>query len=342
MARAKLSRRAKWGIGFLAAALIGACATPLVLQWLKDRELHEWLTLNNAPEAMRMLKKGADDRCPGGRGARHRPLSEIALRSGSSEMLSLLARRGRRFDEAELNGQSPLMIAVVAGNLPGVRFALERGVSPNTHATIPDDSADVADGPSRKGTPLIAAAALSAGPRDMQPIIEALLTAGADVNQADDSGQTPLMSAVEVSGLKSVRRLLQAGAKVDATDSRGRGVLHRVNSYTGYAQVLELLLKRGANVNLRDREGQTPLHRAVSERAMGTIATLVEHGADPTLADAAGKTPRDLVRETEPAMLRTSLLAALSGKWSHLNAQAAGAGSRPLSSLDKRVGALLN
>jgi len=54
--------------------------------------------------------------------------------------------------------------------------------------------------------------------------------------------------------------------------------------------VYKLILASGPNTNLPDRNGDTPLHLAASSGNAVTVRLLLEHGADPSLVNAEGKT----------------------------------------------------
>lgn len=82
--------------------------------------------------------------------------------------------------------------------------------------------------------------------------VRLLLEHGADVNERDKDGRTPLHY---VRKPEVCRDLLAAGADVHARDNRGRTPLFYVQG----AEVAELLLAAGADVNAHDNEGCTPL-----------------------------------------------------------------------------------
>lgn len=85
------------------------------------------------------------------------------------------------------------------------------------------------------------------------------MAAGADPNAANDEGLTPLMTQGDPA---SIEALLAAGARIDAVDHQGWGVLHHHASSYGALPLLELLLQRGADPTVRDRSGKLPLDLA--------------------------------------------------------------------------------
>ncbi len=88
-----------------------------------------------------------------------------------------------------------------------------------------------------------------------------MLDAGADVNATDLDGATPLMFAAQRDSVEVVRMLLDAGAEVDAADSKGETALHSAvrNTTPAAAAIMRLLRERGADPTHENRKGQTPL-----------------------------------------------------------------------------------
>jgi len=90
--------------------------------------------------------------------------------------------------------------------------------------------------------------------------VQRLVDAGTDVN-VRYSNWTLLHCAVEHGHVEVARRLISAGAYVDATDERGKTPLHRAIE-TGNTGIAQLLVDVGANVNARNIQGWTLLQRA--------------------------------------------------------------------------------
>ncbi|XWS54076.1 hypothetical protein CRYUN_Cryun10bG0057900 [Craigia yunnanensis] len=63
--------------------------------------------------------------------------------------------------------------------------------------------------------------------------------------------------------------------------------------------MLELLLQYGANINATDSRGQTPLHRCILKGKAALAKLLLTRGADPQALNREGKTPLELAVESD-------------------------------------------
>jgi ankyrin repeat protein len=143
--------------------------------------------------------------------------------------------------------------------------------------------------PARPSQPSALGKALSVG--DI-PAACFLLQVGVDVGQ-ERICCTPLHQAALLDQINVVRKLLDQGAAVEATDAGGQTPLFAAAAL-GHEAVAEALLERGASVRVRDRSGRTVLHWAVASGCEETAALLIAYGADLTARDAAGNTPLSL------------------------------------------------
>lgn len=95
-----------------------------------------------------------------------------------------------------------------------------------------------------------------------------LIEAGADVNAGNPRGGNLLHPHVAAAHLQVVEALLAASADVDAADLSGATPLHLAAYFSNKnpsperLALVRLLLSSGANVNARDNEGMTPLAMA--------------------------------------------------------------------------------
>jgi ankyrin repeat protein len=134
--------------------------------------------------------------------------------------------------------------------------------------------------------------------------VRELLRLGANPNQRDADGRTPLFSALLGGSVGLVGLLLESGADPDARDNEGWTALHYA-AQEHLPEMARILIGRGADVNARDGEGNSVLWRAVfSAAGRPEIAQLLlENGARDDLANDAGESARDLAERLGSAVL---------------------------------------
>lgn len=89
--------------------------------------------------------------------------------------------------------------------------------------------------------------------------VQTLLNQGADPDESDLLGATPLMIASSKGYLDIVILLLQSGANVDAIDKNSSTALMYAVSYPN---IVNVLLQNGATVSWENNKGETALDRA--------------------------------------------------------------------------------
>jgi len=222
-----------------------------------------------------------------------------ALRGGHLRAFRSAANDGAAVSGKGMGGSTPLMYAVLYGDVASVRLLLERGADPSAR----NDAG---------------ATALIWAVGDLEKT-RLLLDRGADVNARSDDGRTPLFIASGLHGAAPVVRLLLdrgANMAVSAAGLLGPRTPLTQAAYTGDEAVFRLLLERGA-----DLKAAGPIALALSMRSQCrfcmesllqaldaqafTIAMLVaappagpalatemllERGADPRITDGEGRT----------------------------------------------------
>jgi uncharacterized protein len=110
--------------------------------------------------------------------------------------------------------------------------------------------------------------------------VKRLLSAGADVNATNDYGVTAMQLAADTGNAELIRLLLKAGADASSPNPEGETALHLI-ARTGNVDAAKLLLKAGAAVDARENfGGQTPLMWAVARRHPAMVEFLASKGAD--------------------------------------------------------------
>ncbi|KAJ8306386.1 hypothetical protein KUTeg_016931 [Tegillarca granosa] len=103
--------------------------------------------------------------------------------------------------------------------------------------------------------------------------------------------------------------LLEHGADVNQTDNYGRSPLH-VAAAVDYPEMVVLLIENGANKEARTKgEEQTPVHYAAKNDACISLRTLIKLECDyKTVRDYKGRTPLHLAAELGKLKYCTNLL----------------------------------
>ena len=96
-------------------------------------------------------------------------------------------------------------------------------------------------------------------------LIGLLVSRGADVNAADDTGLTPLHAAAMISHTTEAGLLIEHGADLEARDKFGDTPFFFAAMH-GQVRMLDFLLKAGADPYAENNEGLTPLDAAQRNR----------------------------------------------------------------------------
>jgi uncharacterized protein len=108
-------------------------------------------------------------------------------------------------------------------------------------------------------TPLAAAAR-----RGDAAAIHDLVSRGADPNEpAGSNGWTPVMHAIHKHQNEAVTALIDAGADVNRATVAGQTALMMAAGY-GYADVVQILLRRGADARIKDANGESAIDWALA------------------------------------------------------------------------------
>ena len=141
------------------------------------------------------------------------------------------------------------------------------------------------------------------------PVIKRLLTAGADV-EAGYEHDTPLHFALQKGRLAAVKELLTAGANAN---TRGSEYQHSITPLYRAIEdndvaMLKLLIHHGADVNAWSdtygRSHEPPLHTAAEKGCLNLVNVLLENGADLNWQTEDGWTASHLAARGHPDILR--------------------------------------
>lgn len=125
-------------------------------------------------------------------------------------------------------------------------------------------------------------------------IAQLLVERGANIEQPNEDGHTPLLIAIQIGNEQMVRMLLAHGANQNVYDEFGdftRTALHHA-CLKGCLESVQVLLDAGADINLqRDNDdGETALMAAAQLGYMEIVRVLLDAGGDVNLQDNDGCT----------------------------------------------------
>ena len=209
----------------------------------------------------------------------------LAIQNGFYELASFLIDRGANINHVDLNGCTPLWLAVHVRNqdfsvgIPWIVTSdpfflienlLKKGADPNVRAKAspPYRKNNASSGSPwlvyEGATPFLRAAAAG----DL-PTLRLLLAYGADPNIPTLDGVTPLAAASGIGYMgghskewsrsqrvETVRFLLNLGLDVNAPDRVSRTPLHGAAAL-GYGEVVQLLVDAGGRLDAKDKGGST-------------------------------------------------------------------------------------
>ncbi|CBE67240.1 quinoprotein dehydrogenase-associated putative ABC transporter substrate-binding protein [Candidatus Methylomirabilis sp.] len=218
-----------------------------------DEELHYAILASQPKRADYLIARGAD---VNGRDAQNQTPLMTAVMHGHEPVVALLLNRKADPNRADNDGWTALMRAVQRDDPTMVRLLAAHGADPEAI--------------NRNGMSALTMAAL----HGKSLAAAALLESGAKVDSAIGTARyTPLMISV-FSGTQPVAQaLLRYGAQVNARNGGGLTAL-MIAAASNRPEMVALLLGAGADAALKDAEGRTALALA-RERDAATVVSLL-------------------------------------------------------------------
>jgi ankyrin repeat protein len=207
-----------------------------------------------------------------------------ALAARDAAKVEKALKAGADANAADGNGAPALVLAVSARNAAEVQLLLDAGANPNTRYT------------DRSGKFRQAPAVQFAAANGSAETLQLLAKAGADLNAADATGLTPLMSAAYTGHTDAVDALLKARVALEGRDESGYTALMFANN-AGKAVAVQQLLAAGADANARARDDSTPLMFAAQAGCDDCVRLLCVAGADPKAVGKHGFSATDFARQ---------------------------------------------
>lgn len=180
----------------------------------------------------------------------------FAASRGDTATIALMCDQGFDPNSADYDHRNALMVASMKGNTEVVKMLLEYNVSAMT---------------------------LRFATRALYNFRSSLLWQ-ANPNLSDMHGSTALLEAVKNGHESTMGLLLRNKAQLCMPDSLAASVLCQA-VFDGDTPFLKRLLQAGINVNASDYDKRTAAHIAAAEGNVAAIKVLADHGADLTLED---------------------------------------------------------
>lgn len=110
-----------------------------------------------------------------------------------------------------------------------------------------------------------------------------------------------LMTGVAKGSLDTVNQAIKGGANVNQEDADGDTPLH-IAAGNSQRVIIQALVDAGAQIDRQNRKGLTPLHVAVLQNArLSTVETLLANGASVFVKSFQGRTPVDMAKSADGA-----------------------------------------
>lgn len=158
------------------------------------------------------------------------------------------------------------------------------------------DGADMEVEVARGMTPVVAATKA-----ENAELAIALIKAGADVNAKDDIEDSAFLYAGAEGYNEILKATIAAGAQVDSVNRYGGTALIPASEH-GHVETIKILIDAGVPLDHINNPGWTAIHEAIvlnngGPRQVEAIRLLLEAGADPSIPDSNGTSPRDLASQ---------------------------------------------
>ena len=190
----------------------------------------------------------------------HRKFTALhyACQSGFIAIADLLIKAKANVNCQDSIGRTPLSCAVIMGQESCVKFLLR-----NCAKQISGHD----------GSPLTIACL---GERTIARI---LIENGADVNECNDRGETPLIVASFRGDSETVKLLLGNGARINEFDKERKQTAIHHASFKGHTTIVKLLINANADINKQDNYGATALLHATNAGEDACVKLLLKGGA---------------------------------------------------------------
>ena len=135
-------------------------------------------------------------------------------------------------------------------------------------------------------------------------IVNILVTHGINLNIKNQDGNTALHVASIYLHTFLMKVLVDANADLNAINNRKRTALIEAAIRNYGRQAVEILIDAKANLDIVDEDGNTALHWAFLEKHHEAAKLLIHAGADITIPNKKGETPKILAKATGDIIIK--------------------------------------
>lgn len=189
---------------------------------------------------------------------------------------------GATVDLTDPQGNSALMLAAESANVDAMRVLLAAGAKPGLVNKIGQTALLLAIGRD----------VIEEKDQTTSQAVDLLIKAGADINQRDPEGNSPLLVALNKWRIQpeTINLLLQAKPDLSVRDKGGRDALFTAVQNEDRNKHIARLLELGANLHTTDATGTDLLMAAAANNVPGQVSDLIRRGLRPNRATQAGAT----------------------------------------------------
>ncbi len=225
------------------------------------------------------------------------PIHDAARKGDANKIKALLQADPKLVADRDRNGDTPLHVACLHGQLAAAQVLIDAGADVNAKnnygAFTPGDLWGVFSSNNHQD-PVTLLTVHGVDTRDMKngytpldlclfasrhkELMQLLVAKGADVNARASSGATPLYFAVLRDQPDDVKFLIDKGADVNLADAYGGTILDAALQMQ-YGSMIQILVDHGADVNAKDQSDQHPLTYALKMDDHKWAELLKKHGA---------------------------------------------------------------
>jgi uncharacterized protein len=127
--------------------------------------------------------------------------------------------------------------------------------------------------------------------------VRELIAQGVNIDEADASGDSPLIMAAYKGYAEIVRLLLEAGADVSVVDPGMQATALHAAAYAGRTEAAKLLIDYHIDINKQGpKNGYTALHDAIWQNNIDTARVIIDGGANLHLKSHSGQTPLEFAQ----------------------------------------------